>query len=132
MCCAGARRAMKSNMARKRTLLICDDDGTFCLEVARVLTDAGWEVIAEVGVATAAIAVARSVHPEVVLLDANLPGLPGVEAIPAIVEAGAAVVICSALGPGDGSALRAGASAVVDKADVAALPEVLASIFQPA
>ena len=119
-------------MALKRTVLICDDDDSFCLEVARLLTDAGWEVIAEVGVATAAIAVARSVHPEVVVLDADLPGLPGVEAIPAILEAGAAVVVCSAVGPGDGRALRAGASAVVDKADRATLPELLASIFQAA
>ena len=123
---------MKSNMARKHTVLICDDDDAFCLEVAHLLTDAGWEVIAEVGVTTAAIAVAQSVHPEVVILDANLPGLPGVEAIPAILEAGAAVVVCSAFGPGDGSALRAGASAVVDKAERVALPDVLASIFQPA
>lgn len=121
-----------SNMALKHTALICDDDDTFCLEVARLLTDTGWEVIAEVGVATAAIAVARSVHPELVILDANLPGLPGVEAIPAILAAGAAVVVCSAHGPGDGSALRAGASAVVDKADMATLPGLLASIFQPA
>ena len=119
-------------MAFKHTVLICDDDDTFCLEVARLLTDAGWEVIAEVGVAAAAVAVARSVHPEVVILDANLPGLPGVESIPAILDAGAAVVVCSAFGPGDGSALRAGASAVVDKTDRVALPDVLASIFQPA
>lgn len=117
-------------MADKRTVLICDDDGTFCLVVARLLTDTGWEVIAEVGVASAAIAVARSVHPDVVILDAGPPGLSGVEALPALLETGAAVIVCSAFELGDGSALRAGAAAVVEKSDLATIPDLLASIFE--
>lgn len=119
-------------MAIKRTVLICDDDDNFCLVMARLLIDAGWEVVAEVGVATAAIAVARSVHPSVVILDASLPGLSGVDAIPALLESGAAVLVCSAFGQTEGSALRAGASAVVDKSDMATIPDVLASIIRAA
>ena len=114
------------------TVLICDDDGQFCSIVERLLTDSGWEIIAEVGAATAAIAVARSVHPDVVILDARLPGMSGIEAIADLRACGAAVVVCTAFASGVDGAITTGAAAVVDKTETSSLPAVLASIRLPA
>lgn len=114
------------------TVLICDDDGQFCAIVERLLTDSGWEIVAEVGTAAAAIAVARSVLPDVVILDVSLPGMSGIDAIADLRDSGAAVVVCSGFASEVDMAISAGAAAVVDKAETSTLPAVLASIRLPA
>lgn len=107
--------------------LICDDDAVFAGLIRRVLVTEGWEVVGAVSMAADAIDFARVVHPDVVVMDISLAGMSGIEAIPALREAGCMVVICSAFGSASDSALRAGAAAVVDKAEVVTLPDVLAA-----
>ena len=108
--------------------LICDDDAVFAGLIRRVLVTEGWEVVGAVSMAADAIDFARVVHPDVVVMDISLAGMSGIEAIPALREAGCMVVICSAFGSESDSALRAGAAAVVDKAEVVTLSGVLATL----
>jgi len=110
------------------SILICDDDPVFCGVARRLLIADGWEVIGAVTVAVDAIDFARVAHPDVVLMDISLAGMSGIEAIPALQEAGCQVVICSAFGTSASTALRAGAAAVVDKAELPSLSEVLESL----
>jgi two-component system chemotaxis response regulator CheY len=108
--------------------LICDDDAFLRSMVGQLLTDQGWEVVAAVETAVEAINLTRILHPDLVVIDVSLRGMSGVDAIPELVEAGAAVVVCTAFSGVSDHALHAGAMAVVDKSDLAALVGVLAAI----
>lgn len=59
------------------TVLIVDDHPSFRASARRMLEVDGYEVVGEAADGTAAIAAARELHPEVVLLDIRLPDLDG-------------------------------------------------------
>ncbi|WP_204283941.1 response regulator [Microbispora amethystogenes] len=59
--------------------MVVDDHPMWREAVARDLTEAGYEVVAETGEGRQALRVAAAVRPEVVVLDLRLPDLPGVE-----------------------------------------------------
>lgn len=63
-------------------VLIVDDQPPF-RTVARTVVGliAGWTVTAEAETGEDALALAAATHPEVVLMDINLPGMTGVEAL---------------------------------------------------
>lgn len=97
--------------------LVCDDDPLTRRVVGDLLHDTGFDVVAELDVATAAIDVARSVRPAVVVLDVSLLGMTGIEALPALraVAPDCAIVVYSSFDNARSEALAAGATAVVDK-----------------
>src|SRR5690349_10966372 len=65
--------------AMPRTVLIVDDHPSF-RGTARVLLESeGFEVVAEAADGTEALALVRELHPEVVLLDIQLPDMDGFE-----------------------------------------------------
>jgi CheY-like chemotaxis protein len=110
---------------RTRTVLICDDDAMIGSVEERMLADAGWEVVSVVSTAVAAIAVTRAMHPSVVVTDLSMAGVSGIDAIGDLVAAGSVVVVCSAFPELRERAIAAGASAVVDKAELMDLTEVV-------
>jgi DNA-binding NarL/FixJ family response regulator len=61
------------------TLLIVDDHAGFRSLARRLLTAGGFEVVGEAADGNAAIAAARRLRPDVVLLDVQLPGIDGFE-----------------------------------------------------
>ncbi len=65
-----------------------------------ILTKDGHEVIGEAGTGEEAIAKYLELEPEVVTMDIVMPGIDGLEAVKAIMEAdsNAKVIMCSALG----------------------------------
>ncbi|WP_440069222.1 response regulator [Streptosporangium sp. OZ121] len=78
-----------------RRLLIVDDDPAF-REVARALLDGEtFRVVGEAETASAGLAEAARLRPEVVLLDVRLPDVSGFEVCPALVGGGADVVLSS-------------------------------------
>ena len=62
-----------------RTLLIVDDHTGFRRVVRRVLDGPGYEVTGEAADAASAMAAVEELHPDVVLLDIQLPGEDGFE-----------------------------------------------------
>jgi CheY-like chemotaxis protein len=114
------------------TAVICDDDPLVRSVGSRLLGDDGWRVVGLVDRALDAIELARRLHPDVVVLDVSLVGLSGLEAIAELVSTGAAVVVCTAFGSFAESARRAGAAAVVDKAELGMLADVVAAAFPKA
>ena len=61
--------------------MIADDHPPYREGLARLLRRSGIDVVAEVPNADAAIRSAAELAPDVVVLDLNMPGLPGVEAL---------------------------------------------------
>jgi DNA-binding NarL/FixJ family response regulator len=91
----------------------------------------GLQVVGEADDGRQAIALARHLEPDLVLLDLAMPGMGGLEALPLIqaVCPGAKVAVLSGLDAADvaDSAASQGATAFFDKTDV---PDLLAGLLR--
>lgn len=112
-------------------ILLADDHPLFRDGLRGLLADTdGFDLIGEAGDGDEAIALASSLHPDVVLMDLRMPGTGGVEATRRIVASGVAgAVLVLTMSDDDGSvfaAIRAGAKGYILKG--APGPEIAESI----
>jgi DNA-binding NarL/FixJ family response regulator len=103
-------------------VLVCDDVEAFRALMRYTLPeDPAIEVVGEAGDGLAAIESAAELQPDVVLLDLTMPGLDGIDAIPAVLErAPNARVVALSGWDADrmaDAALAQGAVAYVEKSD---------------
>ncbi|MEU3046567.1 MULTISPECIES: response regulator transcription factor [unclassified Streptomyces] len=86
--------------ARPITVMVVDDHPMWRDAVARDLSEAGMEVVATAGDGAAAVRRALAAAPDVLVLDLNLPELPGVQVCKELVGAqpGLRVLVLSASG----------------------------------
>jgi DNA-binding NarL/FixJ family response regulator len=94
-------------------VMVVDDHPIWRAAVARDLTEAGYDVAAVVGEGTEAIRAASAARPDVVVLDLQLPDLPGVEVIRELAAADPAIRVLMLSASGEQQdvldALKAGA-----------------------
>ncbi|RBM19802.1 DNA-binding response regulator [Streptomyces sp. PT12] len=105
------------------TVMVVDDHPMWRDAVARDLTEAGLDVVATAGEGPAAVRRARAVRPRVLVLDLNLPGLPGAEVCRQLAgEEGVHVLVLSASGEEADvlEAVKAGATGYLVKSASAA------------
>jgi CheY-like chemotaxis protein len=109
---------------------VCDDDPSIRHVVSGLLAAHGFEVVAEVELATDAVRVVELTKPEVIVLDVALMGMTGLEAIPAIRQSvpNAVVIVFSAFDNVRQEAIEAGADHVIDKTHASVLDDVIAGL----
>jgi DNA-binding NarL/FixJ family response regulator len=104
------------------SVLIIDDHPSFRAAARLLLEEDGFEVIGEAADGTEGIAATQALHPDVVLLDVNLPDLDGFEVATRLTSNGhhAKVVMVSSRDPQEFGPLvqRSGARGFIPKADL--------------
>jgi DNA-binding NarL/FixJ family response regulator len=114
------------------TLMIVDDHRSFRNAARRVLESAGFDVVGEAADGESALEAIRSLRPDVVLLDVQLPGIDGFEVASRLTANGdaPAIVMTSSREGSDFGPLveQSGARGFIHKADLSgpAISSVLA------
>jgi DNA-binding NarL/FixJ family response regulator len=115
----GNGRALRDNAGMARTVLVVDDHAGFRSRARALLEVEGYEVVGEASDGESAVAAARELRPDVVLLDVQLPDIDGFEVASRITGngAGPAVVLTSSRDWSDSAELiaRSGARGFVPK-----------------
>jgi DNA-binding NarL/FixJ family response regulator len=107
------------------SVLVVDDQAPFRLAARSVLRRAeGFELVGEAASGEEAVTMAAELHPELVLMDINMPGINGIEATRQIVANAPETVVflCSTYQLSDlpPDAITSGARAYVNKEDLGA------------
>ncbi|MDO4613509.1 MAG: response regulator [Actinomycetaceae bacterium] len=76
-----------------RTVLVAEDETLIRLDIVETLTEAGYEVVAEVGDGEAAVEKAKELEPDLCVMDVNMPKMDGIEAAAQINEAISCAVV---------------------------------------
>lgn len=79
-------------MSRLR-VLVADDDPIIRLDLKQMLANLGYEVVAEAGDGNEAVLLARSVKPDVCVLDIRMPERDGISAVAELVSEGISAAI---------------------------------------
>jgi DNA-binding NarL/FixJ family response regulator len=113
-------------------VLVVDDQLPFRLAARAVIRRAdGFELVGEAASGEEAVAKAAELHPELVLMDINMPGINGIEATRQIVarEPTVVVFLCSTYELSDlpAEATTSGARAYINKEEMG--PDVLARLW---
>lgn len=113
------------------SFLVVDDHDGFRHQARLLLEEAGYEVVGEAGDAASAVGEARRLHPDVVLLDVQLPDQDGFAVAEALAgdRTPPAVVLVSGREAGDyaGRIAKCGARGFIAKADLS--PESLLRVL---
>jgi DNA-binding NarL/FixJ family response regulator len=107
-----------------RTILIVDDHPSFRWMARALLEAEGFEVVGEAADGASAIETAKALHPDVILVDVQLPDIDGFEVAAALTNNGSApaIVMTSSRDACDFGSLveRSGARGFIPKAELSA------------
>jgi DNA-binding NarL/FixJ family response regulator len=107
-----------------RTILIVDDHPSFRWMARALLESEGFDVVGEAEDGASAIEAAKTLHPDVILLDVQLPDIDGFEVASQLTKNGAspAIVMTSSRDACDFGSLveQSGARGFIPKADLSA------------
>ena len=81
------------DVSRKLRLIIADDEPIIRLDLRKMLEDLGYDVVAEAGDGQKALEAARTLEPDIVILDIKMPPPDGIDCAKTITEEKIAPVI---------------------------------------
>ena len=113
-----SRSDMSTAPTGRARVLVAEDEALIRLDLVELLTDEGYEVVGQAGDGEAAVAMARDLEPDLVVMDVKMPVMSGIEAAEIIAdERIAPVVMLTAFSQRDlvEQAREAGAMAYVVK-----------------
>ena len=87
---AGGRPEERAGALR---VLVAEDEALIRMDLAEMLQEAGYDVVSQVRDGRSAIEQARTLHPDLVVMDVKMPGLDGISAAETIGEEGIAPVV---------------------------------------
>lgn len=76
-----------------RTVLVAEDETLIRLDIVETLTEAGYDVVAEVGDGEAAVEKAKELEPDLCVLDVKMPKMDGIEAAEQIADSVSCAVV---------------------------------------
>lgn len=76
-----------------RRVVVAEDETLIRMDLIEMLLEEGFEVVGEAGDGETAVALAESLHPDLVILDVKMPGVDGIEAASRIARARLAPVV---------------------------------------
>ena len=85
--------ALSTEDAPRRTAVVAEDESLIRMDIVETLTEAGFDVLAAVGDGESAVAKARELRPDVVVMDVKMPQVDGVTAAERIGEDNLAPVV---------------------------------------
>ncbi len=74
-------------------VLVVEDEALIRLDLAEMLTEEGYRIAGEAGDGEAAVAMARDLRPDLVMMDVKMPKVDGIDAAATIVEERIAPVV---------------------------------------
>ena len=101
----------------KRRVVVAEDESLIRMDIVETLRDNGFDVVGEAGDGEAAVALAKELRPDLVVMDVKMPKLDGISAAEKIGELKIPVVLLTAFSQSDlvARAAAAGAMAYVTK-----------------
>ena len=84
---------LAEDSTRPRTAVVAEDESLIRMDIVETLTEAGYEVVAAVGDGESAVAKARELRPDIVVMDVKMPQVDGVTAAERIGEDNLAPVV---------------------------------------
>ena len=88
-----AQDTAAASEAPRRTAVVAEDESLIRMDIVETLTEAGYEVVAAVGDGESAVAKARELRPDIVVMDVKMPQVDGVTAAERIGEDNLAPVV---------------------------------------
>ena len=76
----------KKEENRPARILVAEDEALIRLDLVEMLTESGYEVVAQATNGVEAIALAKEFKPDLAILDVKMPGLDGISAAQEIIE----------------------------------------------
>ncbi len=70
----------ETETSKKLRIIIADDEPIIRLDLRKMLEDVGYEVISEAGDGAKAVEAARTLNPDVIILDIKMPHMDGIDA----------------------------------------------------
>jgi len=78
---------------KRHSVLLVEDEALIRLDLGEMLREEGYQVVGEAGDGEAAVAMARELRPDLVMMDIKMPKMDGIEAAAAIVNERIAPVV---------------------------------------